>query len=163
MRLPLDDNAAVKAIIADGQVLHPDIEVVALAREIEQSSMSFRRIDPKLVTYDTIASGYRRHANTFHDIDDVDYIGTGHVWRGKPKARGSVKPSTRVAHCLGACAPSVIYHPQQTINEGPFPGRLESHQRLTWAESQTHKTARPSGLPHKPRSCQDNSPNAASS
>jgi len=35
MRLPLDDNATVKAIVADSQVLHADIEVVALAREID--------------------------------------------------------------------------------------------------------------------------------
>jgi hypothetical protein len=35
MRLPLDDNATVKAIVADSQVLHADVEVVALAREIE--------------------------------------------------------------------------------------------------------------------------------
>ena len=86
-------------------MLHADVEVVALAREIEQSGVPFRRIDPKLVTYDAIASADRRRANTFHDIDDVDDIGIGLVWREKPKVRGSVKQSTRVAHCLGACAP----------------------------------------------------------
>ena len=72
MGLPLDDNATVKAIVADGQVLHADVEVVALAREIEQSGMPFRRIDPKLVTYDAIPSGYRSRADTFHDTNDVD-------------------------------------------------------------------------------------------
>ena len=60
MRLPLDDNATVKAIVADRQVLHADIEVVALAREIEQRGVLFGRIDPKLVTYDAIASSYGR-------------------------------------------------------------------------------------------------------
>jgi hypothetical protein len=35
VRVPLDDNATVKAIIADRQVLHANIEVVALAHEIE--------------------------------------------------------------------------------------------------------------------------------
>ena len=102
MRLPLDDNATVKAIITDGQMLDADVEIVALAREIEQSGVPLRRIDPKLVTYDAIASSYRRRADTFHDID---YIRIGHVWREKPRVRGSVKQSTRVAHCLGACAP----------------------------------------------------------
>jgi hypothetical protein len=105
MGLPLDDNATIKAIIADGQVLYTDVEVVGLAREIEQSGVPFRRIDPKLMTDDALASACRRRGNTFHDIDDVDYIGVGHVWREKPKVRGSVKQSTRVAHCLGACAP----------------------------------------------------------
>ncbi len=105
MRLALDNNATVKAIIADGQVLHADIEVVALAREIEQSRVSFRRIDSKNVTYDTIASSCRHRAAIFHDADDVDDIGIGHVWRGKPKVRGPVKQSTRITDCLGACAP----------------------------------------------------------
>src|SRR5712691_7089475 len=57
----------------------------------------------------------------------------------------------------------MTYHPQRTINDGPISRRLESHRCLAWAESQTHKTARPSGLPHQPLSCQDSSPNAASS
>ena len=105
MRLPLDDNVTVKAIIADGQVLHADVEVVALAREIEQSGVPFRRIDPKLVTYDGIASSYGGPGDAFRYTDDVDYIGTGHVWRGRPKVHGEVKQSTRVARCLGACAP----------------------------------------------------------
>jgi hypothetical protein len=87
MRLPFDDNATVDTIIADRQVLHADVEVVALAREFEQSGVPFRRIDSKLVTYDPIASGDRRRANTFHVTDDVDDIGIGHVWRGKPKVR----------------------------------------------------------------------------
>lgn len=56
MRLPFDDNATVKTIVSDGQVFHADVEVVALTREIEQSGVPFRRIDPKLVTYDAIAS-----------------------------------------------------------------------------------------------------------
>lgn len=103
MRLPFDDNATVNTIIADRQVLHTDVEVVALAREFEQSGVPFRRIDSKLVTYDPIALGDRRRANSFHDTDDVDDIGIGHVWRGKPKVRSPVKQSTRVAHCLGAC------------------------------------------------------------
>lgn len=120
MRLPFDDNATVKTIIADGQVLHADVEVVALAREIEQSGVPFRRIDSKLMTYDSIASGYRRRAATFHDTVDVDYIEIGHVWRGKPKVRGPVKQSTRVAHCLGACArphdlPSTTNHQRGSV------------------------------------------------
>ena len=86
MRLPLDDNATVKAIITDGQVLHANVEVVALAREIQQSGVPFRRIDTKLVTYDAIALGYRRRADTFHETDDVDYIGIRHVWRGSPRS-----------------------------------------------------------------------------
>jgi hypothetical protein len=83
MRLPFDDNATVNTIVADRQVLHADVEVVALAREFEQSGVPFRRIDSKLVTYEPIASGYRRRANTFHDTGDADDIGIGHVWRGK--------------------------------------------------------------------------------
>lgn len=75
MRLPLDDNATVKAIVADGQVLHVDVEVAALAREIKQSGVPFGRIDPKLVTYDAIASGHGRPGNTCHVIDDVDDSG----------------------------------------------------------------------------------------
>jgi len=80
------------------------------------------RIDTKVVTYDAIASACRRRANTFHDIDDVDvdYIGIGHVWREKPKVHGSVKQSTRVAHCLGACAsprdlPSTTNHQRRSV------------------------------------------------
>ncbi len=105
MRLPLDDNATVKAIIADSQVVHADIEVVALAREIEERGVLFGRIDPQLVTYDGIASSYGRPGDAFRYTDDVDYIGTGHVWRGRPKVHGQVKQSTRVARCLGAFAP----------------------------------------------------------
>jgi hypothetical protein len=90
------------SVLADGEVLYPDVEIVALAREIEQSGVPLRRIDPKLVTYGAIASSYRRRANTFRDIDDIVI---GHVWREKPKVRGPVKQSTRVAHCLGAFAP----------------------------------------------------------
>jgi len=41
IRLPLDDNATVKAIIADGQVLHADVELVALAHEIDQCGVPF--------------------------------------------------------------------------------------------------------------------------
>jgi transposase-like protein len=51
--------------LADGQVLHTDVEVVALAREIKQSGVPFRRIDTKLVTHDVIALGYRHRAYTF--------------------------------------------------------------------------------------------------
>src|SRR5438874_2554981 len=102
MRLPLDDDATFKAIITDVQVLHADVEVVALARQIEQSGVPFRRIDPKLVTSDAIAARHRRRANALHDADDVDDIRIGHVWRGKPKVRGPVKQSTRVTKCLGA-------------------------------------------------------------
>ena len=104
MRLPLDDHVTVKTIVADGQVLHADVEVVALAREIEQSGVPFRRIDPKLVTYDAIAllPSSRQHLPRHRRVDD---IGIGHVWRGKPKVRGPVKQSTRVANCLGACVP----------------------------------------------------------
>jgi hypothetical protein len=105
MRLAFDDNATVNAIIADGQVFHADVEVVALSRESKQGGVPFRRIDSKLVTYDTTAPGYRRRVTTFHDTDNVDFTGIGRVWRGKPKVRGSVKQSTRVANCLGACAP----------------------------------------------------------
>src|SRR5260370_32293092 len=104
MRLPLDDNATVKAIIADSQVLYADVEVVALAREIEQDGVPLRRIDAKLVTYPAIASAARRRAKTFYDTDDVDSIGTGHVWREKPKVLSPVKQSTRVENSLGACA-----------------------------------------------------------
>ena len=35
VRLALDDNRTVETIVADGQVLHANIEVVALAREID--------------------------------------------------------------------------------------------------------------------------------
>ena len=44
MRLPFDDNATVNTI-ADCQVLHADVEVVALAREFEQAEC--RMIDSK--------------------------------------------------------------------------------------------------------------------
>jgi hypothetical protein len=83
VRLPLNDNATVKAVIADGQVLYPDVEIVALAREIEQSGVPLRMIDPKLVAYAAIASSDRRRTNTFHDIDD---IWIGHVWRESPRS-----------------------------------------------------------------------------
>jgi len=86
-------------------MLHADVEVVALAREIDQSGVPFRRIDPKLVTYDGIASSYSRPGDGFRYTDDVDSIGTGDIWRGRPKVHGQVKQSTRVARCLGACAP----------------------------------------------------------
>jgi hypothetical protein len=82
-----------------GEILYPDVEIVAVASVIEQSGVPLRRIDP---TYDAIASSYRCRANTFRDID---YIVIGQVWREKPKVRGSVKQSTRVAHGLGAFAP----------------------------------------------------------
>ena len=85
MRLPLDDNATVEAVIADSQLLHAHIEVVALARESEQGRVSFRRIDAQIVTHDAIASGWRCPRDSFHDSDDVDYIGTGHCLEGKAK------------------------------------------------------------------------------
>src|ERR1700682_44627 len=62
MRLPLDHNATVKAIIADGQVLYTDVEVNAPAREVEQNGVPLRRIDPKLGTYDALASDELRPA-----------------------------------------------------------------------------------------------------
>jgi hypothetical protein len=56
IRLPLDNNAAVNPIIADGQV--PDVhrEVVALAGEIDQSGMPLRGVDQELMTRQRRAS-----------------------------------------------------------------------------------------------------------
>jgi hypothetical protein len=45
-----------------------------------------RRIDPKFVTDDAIASACRRRGDTGYD---VDCIGIGHGWREKPKVHGS--------------------------------------------------------------------------
>ena len=74
MRLPFDDDATVKAIVADSQVLHADIEIVALAREIEQRGVLFGRIDPKMMTYDGIASSDGCPGDVFRHTDHVDYV-----------------------------------------------------------------------------------------
>ena len=71
------------------------------------------------------------------------------IWRGKPKVRSPVKQSTRVAKCLGACAPPHDLPSTTNHQRGPFSRRLESHQCLEWAENRTHETARPSGPPHR--------------
>ena len=115
VRLPLDDNAAVEPVIADGQVLDAYVEVVALAGEIDQSGMPLRRIDQELVTHAFAAVGSGRCLAMFRDIDR-----TGHVWRGKPKVRGPVKQRTSVAKCLGAYAPqhdlpSITNHQQGSV------------------------------------------------
>ena len=86
-------------------MLHDDVKVVALAREIDQYGVPFGRINLKLVPDNGLALGYRRCAGVFHDLDGVNCVRIGHVWRGKPKVRGQVKQPTRVANCLGACAP----------------------------------------------------------
>jgi hypothetical protein len=48
----LNPNAMLKARVQDGQVLHVDVEFVALAHEIKQSVVPFGRMDAKLVTDD---------------------------------------------------------------------------------------------------------------
>ena len=123
---------------SDRQVLDADIEVVAPAREIEESGVPFGRIDAELVAYAAMAPRYCSQANSFHNTTDVASIRIGHVWRGKPKVRGPVKQPTSVESCLGACALRMTYHPQRTINEGPFSRRFETHRCLEWAETQTH-------------------------
>lgn len=41
IRLPFDDDTAVDEVVANGEVHHLNIEVVALSREIEYRSVSF--------------------------------------------------------------------------------------------------------------------------
>jgi hypothetical protein len=69
-------------------VLHDDVKVVALAREIDQYGVPFGRINPKLVPDDGVALGYCRCASVVHDIEGVNCVRIGHVWRGKPKVGG---------------------------------------------------------------------------
>ena len=47
IRLPFDDDAAVDAVVADGEMHHLDVEVIALSGEIEYRGVSFRKVDAK--------------------------------------------------------------------------------------------------------------------
>ena len=73
IRFPLDNNAAVNPIIADGKVLDVHREVVALAGEVDQSGMAFGVVDQELMTR-RLAAGFCRRL-TLRDIDS-----TGHLW-----------------------------------------------------------------------------------
>jgi hypothetical protein len=74
MRLPFDDYAMVKAVVADSQVLHADLEIVALAREIEQRGVLFGKIDSQMVTHDGIAASDGRPGGVLRHTGDVDYV-----------------------------------------------------------------------------------------
>src|SRR5437867_3077839 len=77
IRLPLDNDAAAKAVIADGQVFDADVEAVALLSEIDQRGMPLRRIDQQLMTRE-VAADFGRGSTMSCDID-----GTGHLERGR--------------------------------------------------------------------------------
>ena len=101
--------------------------------------MPFGRIDPKLVTYDGIASSNGGPGDASRHTDGVDYIGTGHVWRGKPKVHGQVKQPTEIDNTASALARvRTTYQPQQTTNKGPFKGRLSSPLGFFRGRERTH-------------------------
>src|SRR5437763_2450492 len=85
IRFPLDNDAAVNAVIANGQALHADVEVEALAHETNERGMPLRRIDQQLMAR-AVAAGFGRGFVMSCGID-----GTGHAQlRPLPVIQGNV-------------------------------------------------------------------------
>src|SRR5262249_29723661 len=84
IRLPLDHNAPIEAVIADGQSLHADIEVGALAGETNQRGRKLRRIDQELMTR-ALAAGSNRGLAMFYGIDGT--LRACRIWRHRFSAK----------------------------------------------------------------------------
>lgn len=50
LRLPFDDDTTIDVVIADGETLHPNVEITASPREIKQRSVPFRKVHAKAVS-----------------------------------------------------------------------------------------------------------------
>src|SRR5262249_3422506 len=50
IRLPLDDDAAIEAVVADRQAFHPYLEIAALVPRIELITVAMRRPNQQLIT-----------------------------------------------------------------------------------------------------------------
>jgi hypothetical protein len=88
IRLPLDNDAAVNPIIADGQVLDAHREIVGLAGEFDQSGTARRGVDQKLMTRQLAAGGCARLT-----LPEIEW--TGRFWAALGSPRRDLSGSIR--------------------------------------------------------------------